>query len=135
MHTASISIASAAAAVEKVRGRLKALSQSTLSERQSVSLQEPQIPDAVWVSKVTIPAPEEDDVRQAVVAAIKCLGDGDEKFDWPKTASVQVEWTGSRFSHEKDTSRSQISEETKFVNLMKNFSSRMTILYLHGGAY
>ncbi|KAM0794853.1 hypothetical protein BDR22DRAFT_639195 [Usnea florida] len=63
MHTASISIASAAAAVEKV-------------------------------SKVTTPAPEEDDLRQLVLATIKCLGDGDEEFDWPETVSIQAEWTG-----------------------------------------
>ena len=135
MRTASISPASATAAVERVKAKLRGLSQSTLSERQRVSLQESQIPDAVWVSKATFPAPEEDDLRQAIVATIKRLGEGDEEFDWPETASVQAEWTGPRSSHEKETSRSQISEKAKFLNLMNNVSTSMTILYVHGGAY
>ena len=135
MRTASISAASAAAAVERVRVKLRGLSQSTLSQRQLVSLQEPQIPDAVWVRKATFPPPEEDDLRQVIVAAIKRLGEGDEEFDWPETVSVQAEWTGPRSSREIETSKSQISEKAKFLNLMNNVSTRMTILYVHGGAY
>ena len=71
MRTTSISPASATAAVEKVRTKLRGLSQSTLSERQRVSLQESQIPDAVWVSKATFPVSEEDDLRQAIVATVR----------------------------------------------------------------
>lgn len=62
MRTASVSAASTAAAVEKVRAKLRALSQYTFSERQTVSLQESKVPDAVWVSHATFPAPEEDDI-------------------------------------------------------------------------
>ena len=136
MPSATISAASAAAAaIGKVRAKLRALSQSTLSERQAASLKETQVPDVVWVSHATFPAPKEDDLRQAMIAVIRRLGNGDERFDWPETVSVQVEWTGQRFSHETKTSRSQISEEAKFLKLMQNVSSPMTIFYVHGGAY
>lgn len=135
MPSATISVASAAAAIATVRAKLRALSQSTLSERQAASLKETQVPDVLWASHATFPAPKEDDLRQAMIVVIKRLGNGDERFDWPETVSVQVEWTGQRLSHEKDSSRSQISEEAKFLKLMKNVSSPMTIFYVHGGAY
>ena len=63
MRTPSISPASATAAVERVRAKLRGLSQSTLSSRQRLSLLETQIPDAVWVSKATFLALEEDNLR------------------------------------------------------------------------
>lgn len=126
---------SAAAVIEKVRAKFRGLSQSTLSERQAVSLQQTQVPDALWVSHATFPAPEEDDLRQAMIAVIKRLGNEDEQFDWPETVSVQAEWIGQRSLNEKETSTSQISEEAKFVKLMANVSTRTTILYVHGGAY
>lgn len=69
-----MSAASTAAAVENVRAKLRALSQSTFSERQTVSLQESKVPDAVWVSHAAFPAPVEDDIRQAMIAVIKRLG-------------------------------------------------------------
>ena len=135
MRPTSISPASTAAAVEKVRTKLRAKSQSTLSERQVLSLKETPIPDAVWVSHATFPAPKEDDLRQAMIAVIKRLGNGNERFDWPETVAVQAEWTGLRSPNEKETSRSPISEEAKFSKLMGNLSTQMTILYVHGGAY
>ena len=40
-----------------------------------------------------------------------------------------------RCSHETESSRPQISEEVKFLKLMKNDWSPMTNLYVHGVAY
>ena len=135
MGPSSMSTASAADAVEKVRAKLGVKSRLTLSERQALSLKETEVSDAVWVSQATFPAPQEDDIRQAIIAATKRLGNGDEIIEWPQTVPIRVEWTSQRLSHEKESSRSQISEEVKFLKLMKNVSSRMTILYVHGGAY
>ena len=135
MHKASVSASSAAAAVDKVRAKLRAKSQSTLSERQALSLRETQVPDAVWISHATFPAPKEKDLLQAIVAVIKCLGTGEEKFDWPETVHVKGEWTGQRSLSEQETSKSPISERAKFLKLMNNVTSRMTILYIHGGAH
>ena len=39
-----------------------------------------------------------------------------------------------RSSHETESSRPQIFEEVNFMKLMKNAWSRMTTLYVHGGA-
>ena len=110
MRNASVSAASAAAAVGKVRAKLRAMSQSPLSERQAVSLKETQVPDAVWVSHATFPAPKEDRLRQAIIAVSKCLGTGEEEFDSPEIVCVKGEWTGQRSVSERETSKSQISE-------------------------
>lgn len=135
MCPGSISAATAATAVGKVRVKLRIMSQSTLSERQAASLKESRVPDAVWVSHATFPASEEDDLRQAIFGVIKRLGNGDERFDWPEVVSVQAEWTGRRSANEIETSSSQIPEAVKFAKLMEDLTTPMTILYIHGGAY
>ena len=135
MGPTSVSTASAAAAVGKVRAKLGVMSRSTLSERQALSLKETKVSDAVWVSQTTFPAPQENDILQAIISVTKSLGNGDEVIEWPEPVPVNVEWTSQRSSHEIESSRSQLSEEEKYLKLMKSAPSRMTILYVHGGAY
>ena len=89
----------------------------------------------MWISKVTLPRPEEDDVRKVVVDAIEALKEGNETYTVPELANVEAEWTGWRAGVGKDAPRPDLSEEKQYAHLMKEVSSDVTILYFHGGGY
>ncbi|KAA6407856.1 MAG: hypothetical protein FRX48_08207 [Lasallia pustulata] len=108
---------------------------SPVSKQQAMSLKDPGIKGKMWISKVTLPRPEEDDVRKAVVDAIEALKDGKETYTVPDIANVEAEWTGWRNGVGKDAPRPDLSEAEHYAHLMKEVSSDVTILYFHGGAY
>ena len=122
-------------AVQRVRSRLQAASQATLSERQAASVRDVPAKGSAVVSKVLLAAPVEDDTRQALFRAIERLGTGEEKIDLPRTVDVEAEWTGyERPDHRIDTFP-DMSEKDKYSKIVRTASSQITILYLHGGAF
>ncbi|KAF2431267.1 acetyl-hydrolase, partial [Tothia fuscella] len=106
-----------------------------LSKTQKVSLRDPGVKANMWVSKVTMPKPEEDDIRQALFKSIDELKEGDEVYTQPELVSVEAEWQGFRDQAGKEGSDTSLSESEKYENMMKEVKSKATILYLHGGAY
>ena len=108
---------------------------TSISKQQTMSLKDPGIKGKMWISKVTLPRPEEDDMRQAVVDAIEALKEGKETYTLPELANVEAEWTGWREGVGKDAPRPNLSEEEHYTNLTKEVSSDITILYLHGGGH
>ena len=107
----------------------------TISEMQADTLRDPGIKGAKWISKVTIPRPEGDDIRQAMLRAIDGLKEGDEQYIIPDIANVEAEWTGHRSGVGDTAPRPELSEEAHFERLMEETSSDATILYFHGGGY
>lgn len=89
----------------------------------------------MWISKVVLPRPDSDDVRDAVVRAIEGLKEGGEMYTLPEVKAVEAEWTGYRSGVNANAPELDISEEEKYENLMKEVKSDVTILYFHGGAY
>lgn len=108
--------------------------EQSVTETQKSTMRDPGIKGPMWISKVTLPRPEFD-VRDAVLHAIEAIGTGSETFDVPAIAAVEAEWTGYRSGVDKNAPQLDISEEEKYQELLKEVSSDMTILYLHGGAY
>jgi acetyl esterase/lipase len=111
---------------------------SSISKTQRLSLRDPGIKGRIWVSKVTIPKPDEDDVRQAVFKTIEGLkdpGDAPGGYKEPELAPVEAEWTGYRAGAKPDSPEEDISEEEKYKEMMREVSSPATVLYFHGGAY
>ena len=88
----------------------------------------------MWVSKVTLPRPE-DDVQDAVIKAIEDLKVGGETYNIPGVVPVEAEWTGYRNGVGKNAPQPDLSEEAKYEELRKESKADMVILYLHGGAY
>lgn len=89
----------------------------------------------MWVSKVKCHVPPEDDAREALFKAIREMGNGDEKWNEPSTAPVEGEWTGYRKDAMPQTPEpANLSEQQKYEELMKETTSNVTIMYLHGGA-
>ena len=88
------------------------------------------------MAKVTIPPPTDvNGPREAIVRAIKELGDGTETYTLPKVVAVQAEWTGYRNGAAKNQERADVPEQDQYRILMASTSTPTTILYFHGGAY
>ncbi|OOF99833.1 hypothetical protein ASPCADRAFT_126728 [Aspergillus carbonarius ITEM 5010] len=107
---------------------------SPVGKQQKDSLRDPGIKGPMWVSKVTLPRPE-DDVQDAVIKAIEDLKVGGETYNIPGVVPVEAEWTGYRNGVGKNAPQPDLSEEAKYEELRKESKADMVILYLHGGAY
>lgn len=107
----------------------------SVSRQQYFSLKDPGIKGQIWVSKITVPAPEEDDVRGILTAAIDALKEGGETYELPLVVPVEAEWTGYRVGVDSNRQRPDLSEAQHYARLMKEVKSEVTILYFHGGAY
>jgi hypothetical protein len=106
----------------------------SVGTQQRRSMRDPGIKGRMWISKVELPAPEED-VRNAVVDAANELKTSESQtFEIPPLRSVEAEWTGYRFGVGKKAPQPDLSEEEKYKKLREESKSDMTILYLHGGA-
>jgi acetyl esterase/lipase len=103
---------------------------------QHISRKDPAIKGPVSIAKVTILAPSEvNGPRDAIVQAIKALGDGTETYTLPAIDAVNAEWTGYRKGVPKNEPRPDVPEEDQYRILMSTVASKTTILYFHGGAY
>ncbi|EAW09730.1 alpha/beta hydrolase [Aspergillus clavatus NRRL 1] len=105
-----------------------------VGKQQKSSMRDPGIKGPMWVSKVTLPQPE-DDVQDAVIKAIEDLKDGDETYDIPGVGPVEAVWTAYRRGVDKKAPQPDVSEEEKYRLLRQETQSDMAVLYFHGGAY
>jgi acetyl esterase/lipase len=106
-----------------------------ISKMQRLTTRDPGVKGKVWVSKVKFNVPEEDDVRQLLFQAIDDMGTGQETWTKPAARPLEAEWNGYRSGAKPDEPEPvDMSEAEKYQNLMKETSSKVTILYFHGGA-
>lgn len=106
-----------------------------VAKNQHLSLKDPGIKGKLWVAKVTLPRPPEDDIRAALFGAIESLkeeGQGELVYTKPSLQDVTAEWTGYRADATKSTPELDVQ---KYAEMMKEVSAPATILYFHGGAY
>lgn len=108
---------------------------SSITKQQQYSLRDPGVKGRMWISRVTMPAPAEDDIRQTLFEAIDDLKEGQETYTQPDLASVEAEWSGYRPDVAKDAPEPSIPESEKYANLTKEATSSVVVLYFHGGAY
>lgn len=102
---------------------------------QHVTSKERQVKGQLWISKTTFPSPQDHGVRDALVRAVKELGDGNETFDLPELSSVGGEWTGYRADAASTSTLPDISEQEKYNRLTEEATSRLHLLYFHGGGF
>jgi len=103
-----------------------------------MSLKGSAVKGRIWISRMTMPAPPEDDIRIALNKAIEGLKEpGDEPggYENPKLLPVEAEWTGYRSGATKSSNELKCSEAQKYEEMMKEVVAKTTVLYLHGGAY
>ncbi|ORY70176.1 alpha/beta hydrolase fold-domain-containing protein [Pseudomassariella vexata] len=112
----------------------------------------------IWVSKVTLPRPTDENlllepngarsatlcvkdgkvmgIMEAVRAAIKVLGDGRETFTEPELVDVEAEWNAFRSNARWWSARPNISEREQYNKMMEDVGNDgPTVLYFHGGAF
>ena len=107
-----------------------------LGKAQRFGLRDLGIKGRIWIAKLTLLAPEDTEgPREALVRAIRELGDGQETYSLPEVTNVEGEWTGYRSGVDKNTPEPEISEKLKYARMMSEVKSKVTILYFHGGAY
>lgn len=106
-----------------------------LGQVQQLGLKDSGIKGPLWISKATMPAAQGMPVKNALIRAIKELGNGSEEYVVPELHDVEGEWTGYRSGVGKNAPRPDISEEEQYTRLMQEVKSDVTILYFHGGAY
>lgn len=109
----------------------------TLLNTQSRTLKDPGIRGNIWISKVKLPSPPEDSIRQVLFNTIESLKKPEEAsggYTEPELLPVEGEWTGYRADASAKTQEMKISEEEKYEKMMSEVTSKITILYIHGGA-
>jgi acetyl esterase/lipase len=124
--------------VSLIRSFIVTPSPDPISKTQHISLKDPGIKGRIWVSKVTMPKPEEDSIRQALFKAIEALKEpnaGPGGYKEPELLPVEAEWTGYRAGATSTSPELRIQEELKYTELMKEATSPITVLYFHGGAH
>lgn len=124
--------------VNVIRSFVATPNPSSISKAQRVSLKDPGIKGKMWISKVTLPAPEEYSLRQCLIQAIESLkepGQAEGGFPQPDYHNVEAEWTGHREGVAKNVPLPDITEAEKYEALMKEVTAPTTVLYFHGGAY
>lgn len=109
---------------------------SPISKIQGLTTRDPGIKGNVWVSKVKLDVPEEDDVRQLLFKAIEDMGSGEEQWTKPESRPLEAEWNGYRAEavDPKAPQPADRDEKQEYANMMKEVTSKVTVLYFHGGA-
>ncbi|KAK3177879.1 hypothetical protein OEA41_000011 [Lepraria neglecta] len=107
----------------------------SVSKRQETSALDPEAKGLIWVSRVTLPPPQEDDVRQALFQTIDRLSTKSETYTKPASVPVEGEWVGHRRNVDAQAPEPTLTEREKYDGLMRDVSSEVTMLYVHGGAF
>ncbi|KAF1920943.1 Alpha/Beta hydrolase protein [Ampelomyces quisqualis] len=107
---------------------------SSITKVQALTTKDPGVKGKVWASKVKL-ATAEDNVRQLMFKAIDDMGTGEENWTKPETQSLEAEWNGFRAAARDDEPEpADMSEQEKYDAMMKETTSKTTVLYFHGGA-
>lgn len=127
-----------AGVIQKVRTAIFSKANTTpISIRQNASLKGEAPEIAPWVSHVELPAPpsEQDGVQQLLLKAIETLGQGNEQYVVPSLQRIQAQWTSATSNLPPGINQMERSDEAKYHSMMDKVTCRVTILYVHGGAF
>lgn len=112
----------------------------SVTHSQKLINKDPGVKGRIWISNYTAPASPGSGIRDAMIRAITGLQEGtplaSSLLDRLSDAGpVEAEWTGYRAGATEDSEPPSISEQEKYVEMMKEVKTPTTILYFHGGAY
>jgi hypothetical protein len=82
--------------VNLLRDMMGNSSPTPISKLQALTTRDPGVKGKMWVSKVKLDVPEEDDVRQVMFRAINDMGTGEEQWTEPDQRPLEAEWNGIR---------------------------------------
>ena len=73
-----------------------------ISKLQRLTCKDPGVKGKIWVSKVKLDVPPEDDIRQIMFKAIDDMSTGGEQWTKPEQRPLEAEWDGYRASAKDD---------------------------------
>lgn len=130
--------------VSLIRSFLSPSKPLTITETQELVNRDPGVKGRIWVANYTAPAPKETSIRDAVIRAIEDMRQPDsdgspppplKDIEWSDVVPVEAEWTGYRAAATAHSTLPLLTEAELYVEMMKEVKSKVTVLYLHGGAY
>ena len=120
--------------IKTLRAMLAPHHPTPISKQQKSSLYDPGIKGNMWISKVTLPVPPQDDLVNLLNQAVEDLKQPSEIYTPAPMAAVEAEWTGYRANVDQHRPRPDLSERQHYSKLMSEVRSDTTLLYFHGGA-
>lgn len=81
---------------------------------------------------MAFPVVGDDELRRIFLQAVAALGDEVVRFELSDTHSVKAEWNG--YQRSQPQRESKLSERQAYDCLLRDVSSEVTVLYVHGGA-
>lgn len=119
--------------IDEVRAHIHRHPQPTISHLQNVSLRKRPLKGPFHLVPDTLPAPIEDDVRQALFRTINYLGEAE--YHQPPLAPVSVEWIGKMACELGPRIAPSTDKRTHLAKLTTDCANDLTILHVHGGAF
>ncbi|KAL6720835.1 hypothetical protein ACLMJK_002760 [Lecanora helva] len=118
------------AKVEALVKKMRAFfAQSPMPLRERSGLQ------STWLSQTTLSSPE-NTIRTVLYEAIRSISkDGWTVFKLHDIVPIDVEWIGYRKDSLHVGDNIGLSEREKYLRLMNDVSSDITIFYVHGGGF
>jgi acetyl esterase/lipase len=122
--------------VNFIRSLLGAEPKRSIAVQQAVSIKDPGIQGAMWVSSIEIPKLENDDnVLAAFLKAVDAKKQEGAIYDVPEVEPIYAEWTGYRKdANDKTPHAKELSDAERYNKMMGDASNDITVLYFHGGA-
>lgn len=130
--------------VAVLRSFIDAPKPMSITHSQKTLNRDPGIKGRIWVAKYTSPTPPDDSIRDVIIRTVESMrpssADGTrppplKDIQWPEAVPVEAEWTGYRKNATSSSTLPPILELEKYVELMREVTSPVTVLYFHGGAY
>lgn len=109
--------------------------QAPIGRTQKILNRDADVQGQMWISKTTLPPPQETDVQDKIARCVRELGDGEETYTLPEIKAVEAEWTGFRRDATPKELRPPGSETEMYGTLMGEVKTDVTTLYFHGGGY
>ncbi|KAF2267949.1 acetyl-hydrolase [Lojkania enalia] len=108
---------------------------SSVTKQQRLTTKDPGVKGRVWACKVKCGIPPEEDVRQLLFKAIEEMGSGGEAWERAEQRPLEAEWNGYRAHVDnQEPEPADLSEEEKYKKMMSETTTKVTVLYFHGGA-
>lgn len=119
--------------IDAVRAHIHRHPQPTISHLQNVSVEERPFKGPFHLVSDTLPAPIEDDIRQALFRTINYLGQIE--YEQPALAPIPVEWIGKKACELGPGIAPSPDKRKLLAKLTVDCVNDLTILHVHGGAF
>lgn len=111
----------------------------TFSQAQRRTVNKLPVRGRIWISTYTTPVPPEpESITAALGKVIETLNNPDvpvPRIQLPDVVPVSGEWTGYRAAAKENEPAPKISDQDKYIEMMKEVKKPTTVLYLHGGGH